>query len=160
MGIQIMVQTISAFLAVVCFGLLLEMPQRYLLDAGVVGGAAWLVYLLTAQWTGSNIMAAFASTLVVACISHVFARLFKAPVTVFLVAGILPAVPGASIYRCVFYVIRSGSSLATFYFVETLQIAGAIAIAIFIMDSIFRLIQDNEKRWKKSRPDGNSGTPG
>ena len=105
-------------------------------------------------------MAAFASTLVVACISHVFARLFKAPVTVFLVAGILPAVPGASIYRCVFYVIRSGSSLATFYFVETLQIAGAIAIAIFIMDSIFRLIQDNEKRWKKSRPDGNSGTPG
>lgn len=154
---QIAVQTISAFLAVVFFGLLLEMPKRYLIDAGIVGGAAWLVYLLTAQWSGSNILAAFASTLVVAFISHIFARCFKAPVTVFLVAGILPAVPGASIYRCVFYVIRNDRSLATYYLVETLQIAGAIAVAIFIMDSIFRLIQDNEKRWKENRPCGNSG---
>ena len=68
---QIAVQTISAFLAVVFFGLLLEMPKRYLIDAGIVGGAAWLVYLLTAQWSGSNILAAFASTLVVAFISHI-----------------------------------------------------------------------------------------
>lgn len=146
MTVQTAVQTISAFLAVVCFDLLLEMPKRYLVDAGVVGGAGWLVYLLAAQWSGSNILAAFASTLVVALISHIFARWFKAPVTVFLVAGILPAVPGASIYRCVFYLIRSDRSLATYYLVETLQIAGAIAVAIFIMDSIFRLIQDHEKR--------------
>ncbi len=157
---QIAVQTIAAFLAVVFFGLLLEMPRRYLIDAGIVGGAAWLVYLLTVQWSGSNILAAFASTLVVAFISHIFARWFKAPVTAFLVAGILPAVPGASIYRCVFYVIRNDRSLATYYLVETLQIAGAIAVAIFIMDSIFRLIQDNEKRWKWNRPCGSSGRSG
>ena len=43
MTIQTAVQTLSAFLAVVCFGLLLEMPKRYLVDAGVVGGAGWLV---------------------------------------------------------------------------------------------------------------------
>lgn len=157
MTIQTAVQTLSAFLAVVCFGLLLEMPKRYLVDAGVVGGAGWLVYLLTAQWSGSNILAAFASTLVVALISHIFARFLKAPVTVFLVAGILPAVPGASIYRCVFYVIRSGRSLSTYYLVKTLQIAGAIAVAIFIMDSIFRLVQDHEKRRKENHLCGNSG---
>ena len=149
MTIQTAVQTLSAFLAVVCFGLLLEMPKRYLVDAGVVGGAGWLVYLLTAQWSGSNILAAL--------ISHIFARFLKAPVTVFLVAGILPAVPGASIYRCVFYVIRSGRSLSTYYLVETLQIAGAIAVAIFIMDSIFRLVQDHEKRRKENHLCGNSG---
>ena len=151
MTIQTAVQTLSAFLAVVCFGLLLEMPKRYLVDAGVVGGAGWLVYLLTAQ--GLNLLRIVPYPL----ISHIFARFLKAPVTVFLVAGILPAVPGASIYRCVFYVIRSGRSLSTYYLVETLQIAGAIAVAIFIMDSIFRLVQDHEKRRKENHLCGNSG---
>lgn len=75
----------------------------------------------------------------VALLSHILARLKKAPVTVFLVSGILPAVPGAAIYRCVYYLIQDEMGLSMSYLVETLQIAGAIAMAIFIMDSLFRL---------------------
>ena len=67
--------------------------------------------------------------------------MFKAPVTVFLVSGILPTVPGASIYRSVYYLIQGASSLSNVYFMETLQISGAMAMAIFIVDSIFRLMQ-------------------
>lgn len=152
------IRTVSAFLAVVFFGLLLELPKKRLLDAGLVGGCAWLAYLLVEQ-VSSNIMAAFVSTLAVAFISHIFARIRKAPVTVFLVAGILPAVPGASIYRSVYYVIQDNGGLATYYLMETLQIAGAIAMAVFIMDSIFRLIQGHEKPQKSVRSCGSSGKP-
>jgi uncharacterized membrane protein YjjB (DUF3815 family) len=81
------------------------------------------------------------STLLVALASHVSARIFRAPVTVFLVAGILPSVPGASIYRSVSYVISNEPELSSHYLVQTLQISGAIAMAIFIMDSLFRLGQ-------------------
>ena len=76
------IRTVAAFAAVVCFGLLLELPKRYLLSAGLVGGAAWMVYLVVEQ-ASSNIMAAFVSTLAVALISHVFARVWKAPATIF-----------------------------------------------------------------------------
>ena len=154
-----MIRTAAAFLAVVCFGLLLELPKRYLVHAGAVGGIAWLAYLAVEQ-ASSNILAAFVSTLAVALISHMFARRCKAPVTIFLVSGILPAVPGASIYRSVYYVIQNEGSLANHYLMETLQIAGAIALAVFIMDSAFRLILENGKGPKESQICGNNGIPG
>lgn len=153
------IRTAAAFLAVVFFGLLLELPKRYLFHAGLVGGAAWLVYLFVEDWTASKILAALISTLAVAVISHIFARMLKAPVTVFLVAGILPAVPGASIYRSVYYVIQDERVWANYYLMETLQIAGAMAMAVFITDSVFRLIQERERRRSSRRSDGNSGTP-
>ena len=105
-----------------------------------------MVYLLVELWVKSEPMAAFLSSLVVAGMSHIFARKWKAPVTVFLVAGILPSVPGASIYRSVYYMIQDASSMATFYLVQTLQIAGAIAMAVFFIDSLFRLGQDHERQ--------------
>ncbi len=135
------IQTIGAFMAVLSFSLLLEVPRRYLALAGSAGAAGWLAYLLVESWSGSVIAAAFLSSLLVAFFSHIFARVFKSPVTVFLVAGILPSVPGASIYRSVSYVITNDPELSSRYLVETLQISGAIAVAIFIMDSLFRLGQ-------------------
>lgn len=135
------IQTIGAFFAVVSFGIILELPKKHIVSAGLVGAVGWLVYLLVNQSARSIIAAAFFSSLVVALVSHIFARVFKAPVTVFLVAGILPSVPGASIYRSVYHMIGNMPGEANHYLMETLQIAGAIAMAIFIMDSIFRLIQ-------------------
>lgn len=135
------VQTIGAFLAVISFSLILELPKKHVILAGGIGAASWLVYLLVHASSGSVIAAAFLSSLLVALSSHIFAQIFKAPVTVFLVAGILPSVPGTSIYRSVSYVIANNPDLSSHYLVETLQVSGAIAMAIFIMDSLFRLGQ-------------------
>lgn len=136
-----MIQTVGAFLAVISFSLILELPKKYLILSGGIGAVGWLSYLLVQAADGSVIAAAFLSSLLVALSSHIAARKFKAPVTVFLVAGILPSVPGASIYRSVSYVIRNNPALSSHYLVETLQVSGAIAMAIFIMDSLFRLGQ-------------------
>ena len=133
------IQIGSAFLAVAMFALLLEVPKRYVVHAAFTGAIAWWVYMLIEERGGSALLAAFLSTLVVAVISHILARLKKAPVTVFLVSGILPAVPGAAIYRSVYYLIQGSTNLSLHYLIQTLQIAGAIAMAIFIMDSLFRL---------------------
>ena len=66
----------------------------------------------------------------------------KAPVTIFLVAGILPTVPGASIYRSVYFLIQGQTKWYNFYLIQTIQIAGAMAVAIFIVDSLFRLLRN------------------
>lgn len=142
---RILIRSLGAFLAVMSFGLILELPKKYLFHAGFVGGLGWLVYLLVERASRSAPTAAFLSSLAVAGMSHIFARQKKAPVTVFLVAGILPSVPGASIYRCVYYMIRNADMLSTNYLVETLKIAGAIAMAVFFIDSLFRLGLGHEK---------------
>ena len=77
-----------------------------------------------------------------ALLSQVFVRVLKAPVTIFLVAGILPTVPGASIYRSVYFLIQGQTKWYNFYLIQTIQIAGAMAVAIFIVDSLFRLLRN------------------
>lgn len=139
-------QVISAILAVYFFTMLLEISKRYALFASLVGGVNWWVYLIAQEKTGSSMMAAFFASLAVAVLSQIFARIQKTPVTVFLVSGILPTVPGAGIYRSVYYFIRNNSTQGVYYLMQTLQIAGAIAMAIFITDSLFRMIQYYQNR--------------
>lgn len=139
-------QVVSAVLAVYFFTMLLEIPKRYALLASVAGGVNWWVYLVAMEATGSSMVAAFWASLAVAILSQIFARIQKTPVNVFLVAGILPIVPGAAIYRSVYYFIRNNSNQCTYYLLQTLQIAGAIAMAIFITDSLFRMFLHYQSR--------------
>ena len=90
--------------------------------------------------THSTLQATFFSILAMAFLSHILARIKKAPVTVFLIAGILPTVPGAGIYRTVYYLIQGDQALSTHYLISTLHTAGAIALAIFITDSVVNLV--------------------
>lgn len=132
-------QVISAILAVYFFTMLLEIPKRYAVLASAAGGVNWWVYLVVMEETNSSMTAAFFASLAVAFLSQIFARIQKTPVNVFLVAGILPTVPGAAIYRSVYYFIHNNSNQCTYHLLQTLQIAGAIAMAIFITDSLFRM---------------------
>ena len=141
------IEILGAFLAICAFAVMIEMPKRYLWCAGAVGAIGWFVYMLAGRAGANDIFATFLSAASISFISHVFARIFKTPVTVFLVAGILPTVPGAGMYKIVYYLIQKQPEMAGYYLVSTLEIAGVIALAIFIVDAIFRLFQ---KGWKQN----------
>ena len=140
---MILIQVIGTFAAVISVAITLGVPKKFLWYAGLVGAVGWLVYLLLGAAGASTVASMFVAALAVAMISHIFARLKKTPVTLFLIAGILPLVPGVGMYRIVYNLITSNNSLAGYYFSETMQIAGMIALAIFIMDTLFRIFQRN-----------------
>ena len=140
------IEIISAFFVVFMFTVLLELPRKYAVDTAAAGALGWGMYLVVYDAVESSMMAAFGSTLVVALLSHIMARVKKVPVSVFLLSGTLPAVPGAAIYRTVYFFIHNDSAKCMHYLAETVQVAGAIAMAIFIMDSLFRLYQVYHKR--------------
>ena len=102
------VQVAGSFMAVLSFGIVLDLPKKYLGWSGVTGGVCWLVYLLIREETGSLIFAAFLSGLSVALLGHILARILRAPVSVFLIPGILPLVPGTSILTV--YTISSAAA--------------------------------------------------
>ena len=140
------IQIISAFSAVFMFTMLLEIPRKYVVYASASGAIGWGGYLIVQGREDSSMLAAFLSTLVVAFLSHILARIKKAPVTVFLVSGTLPAVPGAAIYRSVYFLLHDEQVLAIHYLNETILIAGGIAMAISIVDSLFRLLVLYDRR--------------
>lgn len=135
------IRVLGAFLGIVSFAIMVETPKKYLLYAGIVGAVGWVVYLIAGHMGATDIFATFLSALTIAFVSHVFARIFKTPVTGFLIAGILPTVPGAGMFHIGYYLFQSNMEMTGYYVSKTLQLAGAIAAAIFIVDAIFRVFQ-------------------
>ena len=131
---------IGLFIAMIGFAITSETPKKYLLITALVGTASGFIYLFSIHAGIGTVLSSFFSALTAAFISHVFARLFKAPVTLFLIAGILPTVPGGGMFRIVAGVLDGASSQVFESFIVTLEIAGVIALAIFLMDALFRLL--------------------
>ena len=136
---ELILVTTGCFLAVSGFAVLVETPRKYILQAGFAGACGGWVYFFSMQNGLDAVPASFLSALVIALLAHIFARIFKAPVTVFLIAGILPTVPGAGMYRTVYYIIADDRAQSSYYLMQTLEIAGVIALAIFIVDAVFRI---------------------
>ena len=82
------------------------------------------------------VAASFFATVALAWFSRVFAFWRRAPVTIFLITGIFPLVPGAGIYYTGYHLFMSDNSLALDKGLETIKIAIAIALGIGIVLSL------------------------
>ena len=134
-------QLISVFIGVVGFAVLLEVPKKYIAFCGLAGMIGWAAYLAAKMVL--PVGSVFFSSFCVAFLSQIFARRLKCPVTVFLIPGIYPSVPGAGIYRTVYYVLMGENTLAGHYLLETLTTAGMIALGIYIVDILWNLKKQN-----------------
>ena len=133
------VQVISAFFAILAFSVVNNVPKKFLLYCGLEGSVGWFVYLIFLPAQGA-VMANFFGSLALA----IMARGVKAPVTGFLIPGRLILVPGAGRFRSAYQLFLGTKEMAAFYMLQTLEIAGMIALAVFVVDSFFSVI--NKKR--------------
>lgn len=131
----------SAGVAIIGFYILFDTPKKHFFVCGLNAFLAWSVYLLADCCGLNGLWASFFSTLAADFFAYYSARILKAPMILFLVAGILPMVPGISIYQGVYsflYGIGNASEILAGAFMTT----GVIALAIFLMDTVL----DMEKR--------------
>lgn len=141
-------RVLGAFLAIYFFAYLLETPKKYAFRAGLTGAVGGLVYNLGIKADAGEVLASFLSALAVSLLAQLLARIFKTPVTLFLIAGILPTVPGTGMYYTVHYIIEGDSAMTAYYLTQTLEIAGVIALAIVIADTVFGLLKKGD--WKQN----------
>lgn len=133
------VQAIVSFIAVICFSLVLGVPKKFLILAGLTGSIGWLAFLIFSKLGISTIMSSLASAFVVAIISAILSKLLKSIANIFFIPGILPIVPGVAVYRAVYYTLLNNLEMTRKYFYETILIGGAIALSIFIVESIKKI---------------------
>ena len=93
------IQLVAAFLGTVSFAALFGVPRKYYFDTGVCGTMGWLLYLILSRYTAmSPVEVLFCATVLVASIALLQSKARKCPITVFLISGIFPLVPGAGIF--------------------------------------------------------------
>ena len=144
------IQGISAFFATAAFAILFYLPKKYLIHAGLTGAFGWVIYLLVKEPNNEKVLATFVATLFVALVSHILARIYKTPVTMFLIPGVIPLVPGAGMYQIVQSLVDNSVEKTSYYFIQTIQMAGAIALGIFIIDTLFRIVKIKQRKNKNN----------
>ena len=114
-------QVLAAFLGVLSFAVLFHAPRRSYLACAVCGAVAWGCYLLAAPLG-----------LFLTLLSRMLSIAMKMPSTVFIVTGIFPLVPGAGIYHTAYALVSRNMEAFTLRGMQTLALAGAIALGILI----------------------------
>ena len=130
-------QFVVAVVATISFGITFHVPKRHYLAGGLTGAVGWMAYILCYDLLSvSAPVAVLIATLPLTLCARFFSVYHKAPVTVFLLPGIFPLVPGAGIYYTAYYFIQGDNALALSNGISTFTVAVALAVGISLVLSI------------------------
>lgn len=138
------IEVIAAFIAALTFSLFFNVSKKELVYCGFVGGIGWLIYLNMFNLIQDVIYSSFIAAMVISIVSHYLARKRKNPVTIYQIGGMFPIVPGAGMYKTLYYIVNEDYTTSIYYLFETLQIAGGIAVAMVLIAFVYNLFA---KRW-------------
>ena len=132
---NLIINLLCAFVGTLGFTILFNVERRFYLYCGLTGMAGWAAYLAVEQGT-SVTAATLVGSLVVVFLSRIFAVWMKCPITIFLVAGIFPLIPGSSIFYMAYYFIAGDYMQAAVKGIDAIKIAFAIVMGIHLIDAI------------------------
>ncbi|MBS4210310.1 threonine/serine exporter family protein [Bacillus sp. FJAT-50079] len=136
----ILTHSLLSFIAATAFGIIFNAPKRSLLQCGLVGMIGWLVFQLMSDAQIDLAIAAFSGAFAVALIGHLMSKQYKMPIIIFIVAGIIPLVPGGSAYDAMRHVVSNDYTGALPLAMKAFIISGAIAMGLVFAEVIMQLI--------------------
>ncbi len=142
--LPILCQTIESFFASLFFAILFGVRRRDLVCTAGAGAVCWFVYAVVTAIVG-EIPAYFLSAVATTIYCEIFARLLRTPTIVYLAAGVIPLVPGGGIYRTMLLCIQGTPEQALSACINTVSIAGAMAMGIMVVSSLFRVLSHCKK---------------
>ena len=127
---MIIIEFIVAMVATISFAILFNAPKKEVFYCGFTGAFGWIVYYLMTQNNFTSVLASLMATFCLTILARCFAVIRKCPVTMYVLPGIFPLVPGAGIYYTAYYLFIGNTEMSGFKGLETLEIAGAIVFGI------------------------------
>lgn len=147
------IQLLAALIGTTSFAVLFGVPRKYYLVSGICGMVGWIVYLLMVRCTSASVVeASCVATIAVAVSARTCAVLCKCPITVFLICGIFPLVPGAGIFWTSYYVVANQLGMAVDAGFTAIKITVAIILGIILVSEIpFKIWRQLAKRKKSTK---------
>ena len=145
---QFFISLVTSFIASGAFAIIFKTNKRHLLKVCVAGLLSYFVFYTVKFFFLNVFLAAFVSTFVVSLYGEISARTSHAPTLIFIVAGLIPTVPGGGSYYSMKYLIIGDSQNALKYLGETGATAVGIALGIVCCSVIFGIINDRLRRKK------------
>lgn len=147
-------ELLCAAIGTIAFSVLFFVPKKDYVFCGLCGGAGWGVYSLLTKAGTSPEEATFFATLAVIFLSRLFAVMERCPVTLFLIPGIFPLVPGAGVYWTSYYIVTDNLSLALRTGFSAVKVAVAIVLGIIFVfelpQGVFAFLAGHKRKNKKT----------
>ena len=141
-------RNISTFIACAGFAIIFNIHGVGICICALGGTLTWIVYCL-ASYFGLDIYSSyFLAAIFAAVYSEVMARIRKYPAISYLVVAIFPLIPGAGIYYATSFLMQGDQSAFVQKALQTIGIAGVIAVGILMVSTIVRLWTTRKMRKK------------
>ncbi len=132
MYIKFIIEFVVSMIATIAFAIVFSAPKKELPYCGLSGAIGWILYSIIFTMLNAPNMGNMVGSLALTIFSRSFAAKRKNPVTIYLIAGIFPLVPGAGIYYTSYYLIMNDMANFSAYGLQTLKTAGAIVMGIIL----------------------------
>jgi uncharacterized membrane protein YjjB (DUF3815 family) len=147
------IQVAASFTGSMGFAYLFKLKGKIAFLAGFAGGFAWFVYLATGLWIDSSGLCMLLAGLALGIYAELTAIKSRVPRTVYIAVGIIPLIPGASLYYMMFYFFKHDYGMSGKYgftaAVTAVAIAGGLLIATSIGDVVRYVRRGDQELLKK-----------
>ena len=130
MIINYVIEFIVAMISTIAFAIIFSAPKSELVYCGISGAIGWIFYSVLSSIIGAPTLGNMIGSLILTLFSRSLAAKRKNPVTIYLITGIFPLVPGAGIYYTSYYLIMNDMETFGSYGLSTIKTAGAIVMGI------------------------------
>lgn len=137
---MLLYMTFVSFIATFGFAILFNIKGTKLFFAALGGAISWFFYSFSLSIGLSDISSLFISAIIFSTYSEILARIFKTPVTTFVICALLPLVPGSGMYYTMLAAVSGNITKAIETGIKTLASAGTLALGVLFVSTITALI--------------------
>lgn len=138
---EIITEIITSFIAAAGFGILFNAPRQVLIQCGIVGMSGWILYDSLTGLAMDAIPATIFAAMLVAVLSQICAKIYKKPIIVFSVSGIIPLVPGGIAYDAMRHFVENDYYNAVQLSAQVMLLAGGIAMGLVFSEVVNQVIR-------------------
>ena len=132
---------IAALVSSFGFSLLFNQSKKHWLFAALGGVVCWGVFLLGQAFIGGIFLPTMVAGMVIGLYAECMARIEKTPASHYLIVGLIPLVPGGSLYYCMSNAIQGDLAAARVFGGEAAKYALGIAVGISLTWAIIEMVQ-------------------
>lgn len=139
------IEVIAAFISSFAFGIVFNIKGKNLFFAALCGALGWFVYKFSLKLEMTDTTSLFLASIALSIYSEIFARILKTPVTTFVIAALIPLVPGGGMYYTMVEAITGDVMNSLEIGIKTIASAGTLALGIILVSTITKTIIKNKK---------------
>ncbi len=139
------IETLAAAVGTLAIAIIFNIRGKNLIIASIGGALGWLSYKFFLGHGLTKVTSMFISSLIISVYSETCARVYKAPVTTFIISALIPLVPGGAMYYTMYEAVDGNASTALYMTMDTLACAGSLAFGIIVVSTLLKIFFSAKK---------------